>query len=462
MSAEPDHLLPLDVVRVGDHLLVPDAFRPVAAVVLAAGGPDVVEWLTWPDALLPERAIEEAEAWATSTGVWIVYRSDDIDEVTRTAVFVRPDGIGGSVALGDRQPVGADDHGLWVGDPRDASAWNGLPVGDDDGAEEDDIGFSVADEESLDWIDAGPFWPDPSTWTESADHDPEPAVGRNADADEGEDDDADEDAGATTAGWSIEFGDPDLLADAAAAWNPPEPGRTGPTDVVRIAPDGSRSVVHVDHLVDGVWLDDAVLTLRFHRSGPRSDPDGWGVVYEPRTVRVDVSAGLPATVTTEALPSVAVVEATDDAWEREVGEREARRARWIDRLDLAGVAGSTWPRYDADAVWVERQVGRLRAQFVGLGRPDLVWTPAAGDTRRRRSDYRDVVVEVEGAGPDTALVVSFEHSAVPFLRLRRRYRVFAGTGRPLSWPSVTVHLEEDVASGHIPSRDDAVDGVLDI
>ena len=60
------------------------------------------------------------------------------------------------------------------------------------------------------------------------------------------------------------------------------------------------------------------------------------------------------------------------------------------------------------------------------------------------------------------MVVSFEHTAVPFLRLRRRYRVFDEAGHPLDWRYVTVYLEEDIATGHIASRRAAVDGVLEI
>jgi len=69
---------------------------------------------------------------------------------------------------------------------------------------------------------------------------------------------------------------------------------------------------------------------------------------------------------------------------------------------------------------------------------------------------------VVGSWPDTEVVVSFEHRAVPFLRLRRRYRVFDDAGYPIDRQYVTVYLEEDIATGQIASRRAAVDGVLDI
>lgn len=48
------------------------------------------------------------------------------------------------------------------------------------------------------------------------------------------------------------------------------------------------------------------------------------------------------------------------------------------------------------------------------------------------------------------------------MRLRRRYRVFDDAGHVEDWTYVTVHLEEEIATGHIADRSDAVDGVLDI
>ncbi len=475
----PDHLFPLDVVPIGHHAVVPDLHRPVAAVV-AAG--EVVRWLTWPTAPLPQRAIEEAEAWPTADGVWVVYRSDGIDDVTRTAVHLDPDHVGAAVDFGDRRPVGADVGGLWLADPRDASGWMAHVGGDSD--QDDSEELEALQASDLAWAEVGAFWPDPAAWTEPDDevaHDEESLDDQDDqddqdDRDDEDDQDDEESASAvmTAYQWSIGFADDrdgfevgdDGDENDAEAPEPPSP--TPPTDLVRIAPDGTRTTIRVDHLVEGVTVEADTLTVRYHPTGPELVPDGHGardVVYRPREVMVDVSGGLPSRIDTEQLDSVAVEDPEDaDAadWERSIEQREDRRAPWIERLDLAGVDGTRWPVVDRESVDRDRSVARLVAQLTALDRPGIVWSRGVDGPRRIRSDYRDVRVEVEGAFPATEVVVSFEHADVPFLRLRRRYRVFDDTGRPVDHGYLGVYLDEDIGSRHIPPRRSAVDGVLDI
>ncbi len=487
---EPDHLLPLDVVPVGDRSIIPDLHRPVAAVVRDG----VVErWLTWPSAPLPERAVEEAEGWPTGEGVWVVYRGDGIDDTGRTAVHLGPDRVGAAVDLGDRRVVAADPGGLWLADPRDASAWKAGIGDDDDGDDSDDAeGLDSVDPADLPWAEADPFWPDPADWTElDEERDDEPDVPFDEDGDHAFDADGDdalddgahgrgvgaEDSGSmvmTAYQWSIGFSD-DLAADDPRAAPPADPGPpspTPPTDLVRIAPDGTTTTIGVDHLVDDVAVEGDRMTLRFHRTGPDLVPrpyGSWDVVYRPREVVVDLSDGLPESIDTDALDSSPVeepagydAEAADAERERSIEEREARRVPWIERLDLTGVADTRWALWDAAAENRARSVARLVDEFTHLADPVVGWSRGVDGPRRFRSDYRDVDVAVEGEWPATEVVVSFEHAAVPFLRLRRRYRVFDDTGRSVDHGYVTVYLEEDVATRHIPPRSAAVDGVLDI
>ncbi|MGU3409425.1 hypothetical protein ACLBWP_04905 [Microbacterium sp. M1A1_1b] len=446
MAADPDFLVPLDVVPVGQSLIIPDVFRPVAAVI---EDDRVARWLTWPDAELPERAVEEAEAWPTPRGVWMVYRSDGIDDLQRSAVFVSLDGATGAIDLGDRRPLGADDDGLWVGDPRDPSAW--------DHQDEDDDGTLVeVRPETLEWADVEPFWPDRATWSEPTEAATDDDVDGDLDEDSA-DDDADADSVvATQTQWFIGFSDDD---DDARAPEPRTPASTPPTELFRISPSGDRTTIQVDHLVTAVEVVDDVLVLEFHPTGPRSV--GWDVVYEPRQVRVGIAAGLPTEVRTDELPSTPVTQ-DESEWERELDERETRRAPWLDWIDLAGVDGTRWPLWHAGEVSADRAVARLRQQFEGMAEPLVMWSRGIEQPQRVRSDYRDVQVTIEGAWPDTEVVVTFEHTAVPFLRLRRRFRVFDDAGHPRDWTYVTVHLEEDVATGHIPPRSEAVEGVLEI
>lgn len=469
----PDHLVPLDAVPVGQHVIVPDAERPVAAVV-RDGEP--VRWLTWPDAPLPPRAVDGAEAWPTPDGLWIVYRSEGIEETTRTAVHLDPERVGAAVDLGDRRVVGVDATGLWLADPRDASAWMDRSDDEDDEDDEDDLASRLSDD--LPWAEAEPFWPDPATWTEPTDEDEdEDDEVWQPDDDTGADDDPDRDTDgehvvATAYQWSVGFADDADAFDAPGLAEPGPPSPTPPTELQRIAPDGTRTTIQVDHLVEAVSVDGTEMTVRFHPTGPRRVPDGhraWDVVYEPREVTLDVSAGLPRSIGTESLDSVPVeddreydADAADAERARESGELEARRGPFVERFDLDGVDGTRWRLRDLDAATRERCTADLVDEFTHLGDPLTSWSRGVDGLRRIRSDYRDVDVAVEGEWPATEVVVSFEHSAVPFLRLRRRYRVFDDTGRPVDHGYVTVYLEEEIATRHIPPRSAAVDGVLDI
>ncbi|MCS6548564.1 hypothetical protein NYS50_11820 [Curtobacterium flaccumfaciens pv. flaccumfaciens] len=199
-------LEPIDAVGVGDATIVPDATRPVAAVVTG----DDVRWVTWPDAPLPDGAVDEVQVLATDEGAWVVYvsREDaegDLDTESRTAVHVTPAGVTCAVDLGDRRVLGADVEGLWIGDPRDASMWMGEDEDEDPedeglGDPDDDEGHSDdpldgVDPETLPWAPSEPFWPSPEEWAATL------AAGEEPEDDDPElldDGDADDDGPATS------------------------------------------------------------------------------------------------------------------------------------------------------------------------------------------------------------------------------------------------------------------------
>jgi hypothetical protein len=457
---------PADAVAVGDVTIVPDTSRPVAAVVTG----DDVRWVTWADAPLPDGAVDEVRVLASGGGAWVVYGSredvgDDLDEVSRTAVHVAPDGVTAAVELGDRRVLGADDEGLWIGDPRDASMWMGDDEDegfddpeDDDGDSDDPL--DGVDPETLPWAPSEPFWPSPEEWAatlaageEPEDDDPEPL------------DDEDDDGPRS---WSVSFGGVEggFVPPEEPQADPGPPLPTPPTDLVLVRTDGTRTTITVDHLVQGVDRAGALLTIRYMPTGPRRTPDPTGGMtydYESRKVDLDVSAGLPDTITTEHLPSRPVDDDEDEAtWDAEEERLEAVRARWSERFDLTDVAGARWPLHDLDDAARERAVADLVGVFESLDQPGILWTRDHPEPRRSASAYRAVEVTVEGEWPTTEVVVSFEHSDVPYLRLRRRYRVFDDAGHVQDWTYVTVYLDEDIATGDIAPREDAVDGVLDI
>ncbi|WIB32845.1 hypothetical protein [Curtobacterium sp. MCSS17_005] len=469
-------LEPIDAVGVGDVTIVPDATRPVAAVVTG----DDVRWVTWPDAPLPDAAVDEVGVLATDEGAWVVYGSredvgDDLDEMSRTAVHVTPTGVTCAVDLGDRRVLGADVDGLWIGDPRDASMWMGEDEDEDEDSEdegledpEDDDGDSDdpldgVDPETLPWAPSEPFWPSPEEWAATL------AAGEEPEDDGPEllDDDADDDGPRYfwSAGSDADDDEDDFPRRSGAPVDPAPPLPTPPTDLVLVRTDGSRTMIAVDHLVEDVRRTGSVLTIRYAPTGPRLEPDASvfrNVVYVSREVDLDVTGGLPATVTTGDLPSRPASDEDETSWEDEQERLEAARAPWTERFDLTDVEGARWPLYDLDAAARERAVADLVAVFEALDQPGVLWTRDHPEPRRSASDYRAVEVTVEGEWPATEVVVSFEHRAVPYLRLRRRYRVFDDAGHVQDWTYVTVHLEEEVATGHIVDRSDAVDGVLDI
>ncbi|MBT1545647.1 hypothetical protein [Curtobacterium aurantiacum] len=463
-------LEPINAVGVGDATIVPDATRPVAAVVTG----DDVRWVTWPDAPLPDGAVDEVRVFATDEGAWVVYvsREDaegDLDTESRTAVHVTPTGVTCAVDLGDRRVLGADVEGLWIGDPRDASMWmgededEGLGDPEDDEAVEDDEDsddpLDGVDPETLPWAPSEPFWPSPEEWAATL------AAGDEPEDDDPELLDDDDDDGPRY--WSVSFGGVEggFVPPPEPQAEPAPPLQTPSTELVLVRNDGSRTTIAVDHLVEDVRRSGSVLTIRYAPTGPRRDPDASvfrSVVYVSREVDLDVTGGLPASVTTEDLPSRPASDEDETSWEDERERLEAALAPWTERFDLTDVEGAHWPLHDLDAAARERAVADLVAVFEALDQPGILWTRDHPEPRRSASDYRAVEVTVEGEWPATELVVSFEHRAVPYLRLRRRYRVFDDTGHVEDWTYVTVHLEEEIATGHIADRSDAVDGVLDI
>jgi len=455
-------LVPLDVVSVADVVLVIDASRPLAAVVRG----ESVRWLTWADAVLPDDAVDEVDCWATPVGVWVVYRSEGLDRAQSSAVFVSPQGAPFSVDLGDRVPVEADAAGLRIGDPRSPSAWMEDAIGEAENTWPD------VDDSALEWGPERSFWPDRAADPQSDDASDVSAARDGEAVNEAATGDDDEDAGwvVMSASQSERHGeeddDPVDVGDSRpdAEEDPPHPTLTPATELVRISPEGARTRVLVDHLADRVQVRDEQLTVRYHPTGPEmvaTGDGGWRAVYMPREVTVDVSAGLPQEIRTDALPSVPVRLSYEDE-DGDERQREKRCAPWIDRLEIRLSEDHEWDRTDRDAGRAEHSVAELRAQFEALDAPYVSFTSADGGPVRMRSNYRNVAITTAGTWPDTEIVVTFEHFSVPFVRLRRKYQVFDSTGRRRHWSYVTVHLDEDIETGDIPAPNQAVSGVLDI
>lgn len=444
--------MPLGAVVIGRTVIVPDAERPVAAII----DEDLSDrWVTWPEAPLPDRAIGEVQLLPTSKGAWVIYQAEDTEGpdylVQRTAVFVTPNGVTAACDLGQGRPVGIDADGLWVGDPRDASAWMESP----DSAEtaKEAVGAEELTAEGMEWVPSEPFWPG------EAGNEGTAAISAPM---------LEHSDGASDAGQQTEYPTHTGTAadDDTSVGEPGPPLPTPETELVRISTDGKRTVIQVDHLVHRVDVSQDTLTLQYFPTGPRQVPLGndlgWDVVYEPEQVVIDIADGLPERIETEQLPSKPAPQDYEEESEQDCGRLQAAAAQWQDRFELDGVQGAAWPLRNLREEARTGATSKLREQFETLARPNIVWTYDHPSLRLGRSDYRNLSVTEEKAWPATEIVVSFEHIAVPNLRLRRRYRVFNDAGRPREWAYATVHLDEDLHIGNIPSRSAATNGVLDI
>ncbi|PPB50150.1 hypothetical protein C4K88_05655 [Arthrobacter pityocampae] len=450
-------LIPADVVVVGTSTIVPDATRPVAAIV---GQDSSVRWVVWPEADMPERSVERPRVWPTPNGAWLIYETEDTEDPTdlaeRSTVFIARDGRVANFALRAGWPVGADDDGLWIGDPRTASEWMGAP--DAPGRAQDDLGAAGVHPERLDWMPPEPFWPgEPPQEPDVSPHTSEIEMqARHGD-------DTERPITGLT-GARTHYADRAGNGDAA----PGAPLSTPETELVWLQTDGSRALILVDHLVHQVRLKGTQLTVQYYPTGPHQVFDqhhrNWNLAYEAREITVDVKDGLPDRIDTDLLPSRAVpTEANDYAAEDADDERHRRAvASWSNRLDLAGVEGTRWPLVESSDAARELAVTHLRVRFEGLDAPLVIWTSDHPGYRRAHSEYRNVEITVQGEWPATVVVVSFEHHIVPHARLRRRYRVFDDAGRPRTWAYATVHLDEDLYTGAFPPRSAAINGVLDI
>lgn len=427
--ATPDRLDPLPPVVVGGVTVLVDQSRPVAVLHDSGGSERVV---TWPDAPLPARSASASVLTAPGC-VWVVYTEHSPDGSgpdTHTAVRVGLDGQVAACEAGSLTPIGADEVGLWVcpdpylamGDGRD---------GDDDGP---DDGDDVADGPPP-WLEHAPVesWEDFQRAERQADEVQVAAVAETFLA-----------AAPLGSGEEESFGwypyAPGNEPEPPASL-PEAPAPTGPVILRRVHADGQVEEMVTSRVVSRIEAtDDGALRVVFHPTGPVLTPDGYGgygVHYPQRSAEIDRSGGLPATVDLDALAFRPVEDEHDE--EEPVVEEG-------DRVDLTGVAGTRWTPRPLDAGEVEAAVQAVREQYAALDEPRSVWTARDDRWHRVQAPYADLAVRVEGAWPDTEVVVDFAYLPEPGRLFRRRTRVFDDVGAPSVSPYLDVYLDEDLAT----------------
>jgi len=433
--ATPDRLDPLAPVVTGGVTFLVDRARPVAVLRDAAGAVQVV---TWPDAPLPA-ASASASVVAAPGCVWVIYTDHDADGSgpdRHTAVRVGADGQVAACELGALTPIGVDEVGLWVC-PDPYLAMSDGPAGsdgdlDDDGDDESPAGPPQG-------LEHAPVesWEDFHRAERQVDEIEVAADAQRflatAPADSAEGD---------SSGW-FAFAPGGEPEPATSLPEPPAPQLTGPVTLSRVRADGPVEEMVVSRVASRVEaIDDGVLRVVFHPTGPVRTPDGYGgygVHYPQRTAVIDLSGGLPADVDLDALASRPVEEHQDEDDEETVVDEG-------DRVDLTGVAGTRWTPRSLDAEEVEAAVQAVREQYARLDEPDLVWTARDDRWHRVQSRYADVAVRVEGVWPDTEVVVDFSLRPDRGRLFRRRTRVFDDAGLPSISPYPGVYLDEDLAT----------------
>lgn len=129
-------------------------------------------------------------------------------------------------------------------------------------------------------------------------------------------------------------------------------------------------------------------------------------------------------------------------------------------IDLTGVPGSRWTLIsDLSTEQISEAIDEARRWF---GNPNHYWFSEDGTTGPLASGMRNAEVHIEDEWPATRAVITFQHSHWPDGRLRRSIRVFDDAGRVSTNPYASIHLMEDLDTGHLPPPSQAHDGYLDV
>ncbi len=245
---------------------------------------------------------------------------------------------------------------------------------------------------------------------------------------------------------------------------PLPPDWSEPTPLAVHRRDGSAAAVLVDRYVPTVVEEDGDVHVVVAPTPPIAHPDGFGGTsfeYRWSEVVLPSDSAPPATIR--------FLEHHPDGLGPAVGPgRVWRSRRWTSRdralrrspgrwIDLSSVRGSRW----RTAALSRDRVAAAEEAASGWFR--LFGQTEDGGTGPIAEGLHDAEVQLEGAWPDTRVVLTFRHPYWPGGRLRRTLRVFDDAGRLRSEPYADVFLAEDLAaSGNLPPVDAARHGVRDV
>lgn len=450
MSVASPHLNPLPPVQLGGVRFLVDKERPVALLQST----DSHRFVTWPNGPLP-RLAATARLVPAPNAVWVVYEedaADSIDPAWSTAVRIGEDGSAVGVDIGRLSVIGADSLGIWA-TPRPWPAPGPYPGGDhvEEAPSFDGAGLTLES-----W---GEFQRQEERW-----HREEFAGLREVKSfDLGPQDESAEFE--VSYGW-FAFAPGESTEEPTTRLDPPPaPGPSASAELVRFSIDGHIDTVTVDRTVVAIEQEGPRTVITYFPTNPVEtlDQDGDAISYSyPRSqIIVDFTNGIPSTLAVgDHQATTLPTDEWDDVWADDSLD-ETSGADDRDHVDLTAVDGIDWSPAQISPEDIQVAVDRVVEQLEWLAEPNTVWTRRDDRLHRVESPYQDLIVQVSGGWPETLVTVEFRHREYSDALYRRRYRVFDSAGRPIDSQYLTVHLEEDIATGHHPAPRNGVIEVPD-
>jgi hypothetical protein len=225
-------------------------------------------------------------------------------------------------------------------------------------------------------------------------------------------------------------------------------------EVLVVAPDGTLRTITVDRVPLVADDDGTTCRLIAFAGGPgRTSIGGGGWSYDHAMVAVALPDRLPRALRADERDATPL---DGDEWglvahELTTREEEARPDDPVVPWDLV-------PLPD------ELARAATEALVAEFGDPDAYWGDPRHPTDRSplAAGMSGSRVTVVGAWPRTRVEIAFRHPHVPEGLLRRTIAVFDAAGRIATAQYASIHLMEDVETGHLPPASAARDGILEI
>lgn len=261
--------------------------------------------------------------------------------------------------------------------------------------------------------------------------------------------------------WSAEPGAPTI--DDTYRGGPVASDWSEPTTLVRARLDGATDSVEVDRFVYEVYETAGRLVVAYAPTPPIATPSDFGSVgysYQWEARDVGSVADPPRKVATAVGDGALLDRSATTARFEAAGQRVARTgspARAALPISLSGVTGTRWlraPLTHDDIVATEQAALRIFSDL------DTYWHGEDGTVRALSRGLSEGSARIEGAWPDSRVVVRFRHPHYREGLLERGLQLFDAAGRIQLSDYAPIHLMEDLGTRELPPVTEAVDGIL--